>query len=59
LQNDGVVGRYSSHLGTVIRSDYPLDHLGTLGPASGQNARRLDPVDLYVQHAARLKKAGL
>ncbi|WP_274643534.1 esterase/lipase family protein [Pseudomonas serbica] len=59
LQNDGVVGRYSSHLGTVIRSDYPLDHLGTLGPASGQNARRLDPVDLYLQHAARLKKAGL
>jgi hypothetical protein len=23
-QNDGMVGRYSSHLGTVIRSDYAL-----------------------------------
>jgi triacylglycerol lipase len=59
LQNDGLVGRYSSHLGTVIRSDYPLDHLGTLRQAGGQSVRRVDPIDLYVQHAERLKKAGL
>jgi triacylglycerol lipase len=59
LQNDGMVGRYSSHLGTIIRSDYPLDHLGTLHQAGGHNERRIDPIDLYVQHAERLEKAGL
>lgn len=59
LQNDGMVGRYSSHLGTVIRSDYPLDHLGTLRQVGGQSERRIDPIDLYVQHAERLEKAGL
>jgi triacylglycerol lipase len=59
LQNDGLVGRNSSHLGTVIRSDYPLDHLGTLRQAGGQSVWRIDPIDLYVQHAERLKKAGL
>ncbi|MCY1452150.1 Triacylglycerol lipase [compost metagenome] len=54
-----MVGRYSSHLGSVIRSDYPLDHLGTLRQVGGQSERRIDPIDLYVQHAERLKKAGL
>ncbi|WP_433735412.1 lipase family alpha/beta hydrolase [Pseudomonas putida] len=58
-QNDGMVGRYSSHLGTVIRSDYPLDHLGTLRQAGVPLGKNVDPIDLYVQHAERLKKAGL
>ncbi|MCY1465980.1 Triacylglycerol lipase [compost metagenome] len=58
-QNDGLVGRYSSHLGTIIRSDYPLDHLGTLRQTAGQFAKRIDSIELYVQHAERLKKAGL
>ena len=58
-QNDGMVGRYSSHLGTVIRSDYALDHLGTLQAPAVQFAKKVDPIDLYVRHAERLKKAGL
>jgi triacylglycerol lipase len=58
-QNDGMVGRFSSHLGTIIRSDYALDHLGTLRETALQFARSVDPIDLYVQHAERLKKAGL
>jgi triacylglycerol lipase len=58
-QNDGMVGRYSSHLGTVIRSDHALDHLGTLRQPAVQIGKKVDPVDLYVQHAERLKKAGL
>ncbi|WP_433770820.1 esterase/lipase family protein [Pseudomonas putida] len=58
-QNDGMVGRYSSHLGTVIRSDYPLDHLETLRQTGLAAKHSFDPVDLYVQHAERLKKAGL
>jgi triacylglycerol lipase len=58
-QNDGMVGRFSSHLGTVIRSDYPLDHLGTLRQPGITATKDLDPIDLYVQHADRLKIAGL
>ena len=58
-QNDGLVGRFSSHLGTVIRSDYALDHLDTLGQPAGQLRTGVDPVDLYVQHAERLSAAGL
>ena len=58
-QNDGFVGRFSSHLGQVIRSDYPLDHLSTLRrPANGLPSQ-LDPISLYVEHAARLKAANL
>lgn len=59
LQNDGFVGRYSSHLGTVIRSDYPFDHLRSLGrPASGL-AGTTDSIQLYVEHALRLQAANL
>ncbi|QCY12851.1 MULTISPECIES: lipase family alpha/beta hydrolase [Pseudomonas] len=58
-QNDGLVGRYSSHLGTVIRSDYALDHFDSISQMAGQIRRGIDPVELYVEHAERLKKAGL
>ncbi|UVK96758.1 triacylglycerol lipase [Pseudomonas sp. B21-048] len=58
-QNDGLVGRFSSHLGKVIRSDYPLDHLDSLSQTTGQVRQGIDPTALYVQHAERLKKAGL
>ncbi|WP_413705009.1 esterase/lipase family protein [Pseudomonas sp. Pseusp16] len=58
-QNDGLVGRFSSHLGTVIRSDYALDHLDTIGQPTGQLRTGVDPIELYVQHAGRLKDAGL
>lgn len=58
-QNDGFVGRFSSHLGQVIRSDYPLDHLSSLRRTAGTAIRQLDPIDLYVEHAARLQAANL
>ncbi|MBX8621195.1 triacylglycerol lipase [Pseudomonas glycinae] len=58
-QNDGFVGRFSSHLGTVIRSDYPLDHLRTLRRAAGQRAVANDSIELYVEHALRLQAANL
>jgi len=58
-QNDGLVGRFSSHLGTVIRSDYSLDHLHTLRRASGQHAMANDSIRLYVEHALRLQAADL
>jgi len=58
-QNDGFVGRFSSHLGQVIRSDYPLDHLGSLRRAYGTVTRLPDPIELYVEHAERLRAADL
>lgn len=58
-QNDGFVGRFSSHLGTVIRSDYPFDHLGSLRRTAGTSSALLDPIELYVEHAARLQAACL
>lgn len=58
-QNDGMVGRFSSHLGTVIRSDYPLDHLDVINQLSGRVRRGIDPVELYVRHAERLRDVGL
>lgn len=58
-QNDGMVGRFSSHLGKVIRSDYPMDHLDTLNLPFGKTARETDPIMLYLSHAERLSKAGL
>lgn len=58
-QNDGFVGRFSSHLGQVIRSDYPLDHLGSLRRAAGTVTALPDPIELYVDHAERLRAASL
>lgn len=58
-QNDGLVGRFSSHLGKVIRSDYPMDHMEAIDRRSGGARKGADPVALYVQHAERLRKAGL
>jgi triacylglycerol lipase len=58
-QNDGFVGRYSSHLGTVIRSDYPLDHLDIINQLAGALGHGVDPVALYIEHVLRLKAEGL
>lgn len=57
--NDGIVGRYSSHLGKVIRSDYPLDHLATVNQTTDTVRKDIDPVQLYVEHAALLFRKGL
>lgn len=58
-QNDGLVGRYSSHLGKVIRSDYPMDHMDSLGQGTSRYIKGVTPTELYVLHAERLRKAGL
>lgn len=58
--NDGLVGRCSSHLGDVIRSDYRMNHLDEVNLMFG--LRHLfgpNPVTLFRQHANRLKNAGL
>ncbi|CAH0158044.1 esterase/lipase family protein [Pseudomonas brassicacearum] len=58
-QNDGLVGRFSSHLGKVIRSDYPMDHMEAINPGGATLRKGTDPTELYLRHAERLRKAGL
>lgn len=57
-QNDGLVGRFSSHLGHVIGSDYAMDHLDTINHLASMSRTRIDPVAHYLEHARRLKSAG-
>ncbi|WP_077045350.1 triacylglycerol lipase [Pseudomonas sp. KK4] len=56
---DGMVGRYSSHLGTVIGDEYPLDHFDIVNQSLGLVGKGAEPIRLFVEHAARLKAAGL
>ncbi|WP_268796502.1 esterase/lipase family protein [Pseudomonas huanghezhanensis] len=57
--NDGLVGRFSSHLGNVIRSDYPMDHVDTLNQTAGVVRKGIDPIKLYIDQAFRLSSKGL
>ncbi|GFM68657.1 triacylglycerol lipase [Pseudomonas cichorii] len=58
-QCDGMVGRFSSHLGTVIGDDFPLDHFDIVNQTFGLVGKGANPVKLFLDHAARLKAAGL
>lgn len=58
-QCDGLVGRYSSHLGTVIGDDYPLDHFDIVNQSLGLVGKGAEPIRLFVEHAQRLKAAGV
>ncbi len=59
-KNDGVVGRCSSHWGTVIRDDLPWNHLDEVNQIFGlRGLFSPDPKAIYRTHANRLKNAGL
>ena len=58
-QCDGMVGRYSSHLGLVIGDDYPLDHFDIVNQSMGLVGKGAEPIRLFVEHAQRLKAAGV
>jgi triacylglycerol lipase len=58
-QCDGMVGRFSSHLGTVIGDDYPLDHFDIVNQSLGLVGKGAEPIRLFVEHAERLKVAGV
>lgn len=58
-QCDGMVGRYSSHLGQVIGDDYPLDHFDIVNQSLGLVGKGAEPIRLFVEHAQRLKAADL
>jgi triacylglycerol lipase len=58
--NDGLVGRCSSHLGTVIRDNYFQNHLDEVNQVIGLvSIFESNPTTLFRAHANRLKTAGL
>ncbi|EPM2567950.1 triacylglycerol lipase, partial [Yersinia enterocolitica] len=54
-----LVGRYSMHLGKVIRSDYQLDHVDAINQTAGMVSKDIDPVQLFVNQIELLKSKGL
>lgn len=58
--NDGLVATCTAHLGQVIRDDYFLNHLDSSNGLLGMtNDLTTNPVEIFVNHANRLKQAGL
>jgi triacylglycerol lipase len=59
-QNDGLVGRCSSHWGKVLRDNYPWNHLDEVNQGFGlRGLFTPDPVAMYRAQANRLKGLGL
>lgn len=59
FQNDGLVGRFSTHLGKVIRSDYEMDHYDAINQTAGIVGCKVKPLKLYEEHIKRLISKGL
>jgi triacylglycerol lipase len=58
--NDGLVGRCSSHLGSVIRDNYFYNHLDEVNQVLGLvSLFESNPTSVFRAHANRLKNAGL
>jgi triacylglycerol lipase len=58
--NDGLVGACSSHLGTVIRDNYGMNHLDEVNQTIGLvNIFETSPVTVFRQQANRLQGLGL
>ena len=58
--NDGLVGQCSSHLGTVIRDDYTMNHLDEINQLFGLTALfSTNPKSVFRTQANRLKNNGL
>lgn len=58
--NDGLVGRCSSHLGVVLRDDYPWNHLDEVNQMFGlRGLFSPNPASVLRAQANRLKLAGL
>lgn len=59
-ENDGLVSRCSAKFGKTIRDNYNWNHLDEVNQLLGlRNVFAPDPVDVYRQHANRLKLQGL
>ena len=58
-ENDGLVPRCSSHLGTVIRDNYAFNHLDEVNQILGLVGFLQNPVTPFRTQANRLKNQGL
>ncbi len=59
-QNDGLVGRCSSHWGKVLRDDYGWNHIDEVNHVFGlRSIFSSDPISVYRSQANRLKNLGL
>lgn len=59
-ENDGLVSRCSAKFGKTIRDNYNWNHLDEVNQVLGlKSIFAPDPVDVYRQHANRLKLQGL
>ena len=59
-QNDGLVGKCSSHLGVVLRDNYGWNHLDEVNQIFGlRGLFASNPVSVIRTQANRLKSAGL
>jgi len=59
-ENDGLVSRCSAKFGKTIRDNYNWNHLDEVNQVFGlKSLFAPDPVDVYRQHANRLKQQGL
>ncbi|WP_299493643.1 triacylglycerol lipase [uncultured Shewanella sp.] len=59
-ENDGLVSRCSSHLGKVIKDNYKMNHLDEINQSFGLVSWwETNPINLYLQHAQRLRELGL
>ena len=59
-ENDGLVGRCSSHWGKVLKDNYAWNHLDEINQVLGTIGKNApSPVAFYQQQANRLKLAGL
>lgn len=58
-ENDGLVGRCASHLGVVIRDNYPMNHFQVVNQLFGLVGKDAHPIATYVEHAKRLHDLGL
>src|SRR3989344_130669 len=59
-ENDGLVGRCSSHWGKVLKDNYAWNHLDEINQVLGTIGKNApSPVAFYQQQANRLKLAGM
>ena len=57
--NDGFVGRCSSHVGRVVRDNYDMNHIDFMNHLFGLHALTTDPKSIYREQLNRLKLAGM
>jgi triacylglycerol lipase len=59
-ENDGLVARCSTHFGTVLRDDFPMNHFDLLNQVKGVvGPQGPSPIEVYRSIAMQLKEMGL